>query len=137
MGRSTTRIQSLTQVSTLDDDDILPTGPSSGDVAKGITFGNFKGLIETSDEESTTEVTGDYTQLITDHNIIITGPATLTLIQVSTAIHPVKIKSKLGGGDVVVTPFSGDTVDATTTLTLSSGVGQTLVPITLDWEVMG
>jgi len=42
MSRSTTRIQKLTRVNTIDDDDIIPIGPSDGDRAKGITFENLR-----------------------------------------------------------------------------------------------
>jgi len=41
MTRSTTRIQKLTRVSTLGNDDVIPLGPSDGDRAKGITFANL------------------------------------------------------------------------------------------------
>lgn len=136
MARTNTRIQNLTLVSTLDDGDIIPTGPASGDVAKGIAFINLKTLLNAAGTESTVEVSGTYQQLIGDNNIVFTGPGTLLLIEASTALHGVNIKSKLGGGDVTVTPFTGDTVDAASTLVIEPGTGQNLAPITLDWEVM-
>lgn len=45
MGRDTTRIQNFTRVTTLDNNDVFVFGPASGDRAKGITFDNFKSLI--------------------------------------------------------------------------------------------
>lgn len=42
MARSNTRIKNLTRVETLNDSDVIPIGPSSGDRAKGITFENIK-----------------------------------------------------------------------------------------------
>ena len=42
MSRSTTRIQNLTLVTELADNDVLPIGPASGDRAKGITNENFQ-----------------------------------------------------------------------------------------------
>jgi len=137
MSRSVTRGSKFTKVSAIGDDDTILAWPSSGDIVKGITKTNLEAQFESSDSENTVEVSGTYQQLITDTNIIFTGPGTLNLIQASTAIHGVTIKSKLGGGDVTVTPFSGDTVNASLTLVLGSGVGQTIAPITLDWEVMG
>jgi len=137
MARDNTRIQNLTRVSALDDGDVIPTGPASGDVAKGITFFNLKSLLDVTGTENTVEVSGTYQQLISDNNIVFTGPGTLILIEASTALHGVSIKSKLGGGDVTITPFTGDTVDAASSLVIESGVAQTLAPITLDWEVMG
>jgi len=41
MSRSTTRIQNLTRISTLDDTDVIPIGPGSKNRAKGITFEDF------------------------------------------------------------------------------------------------
>lgn len=136
MARSNTRIQKLTRVSTLADGDTIPTGPASGDVAKGMTFLNLKTLLNAAGTESTVEVTGTYQQLISDNNIVFTGPGTLILIKASTALHGVSVKSKLGGGDVTVSPFTGDSVDAASTLVIEPGTGQNLAPITLDWEVM-
>ncbi len=82
-------------------------------------------------------ISGDYDQEIDDDTIVIPGPANVQLIQASTAIKEVKIKSKIGGGDVTLIPFLGDTVNAASTLVLGAGVGQTIAPITLDWEVLG
>lgn len=80
---------------------------------------------------------GDYDQQIVDDIIIITGAATVSLVQASTGIKQIAIKSKLPGGDVTITPFSGDTVNGTTTLVLSAGTSTVIAPITLDWEVVG
>jgi len=41
MTRSTTRIQNLTRISSLGNEDIIALGPKNGDRAKGITFGNL------------------------------------------------------------------------------------------------
>lgn len=41
MARSTTRIPNLTKVTTLQDNDVIPVGPSDGDRAKGITSSDY------------------------------------------------------------------------------------------------
>lgn len=45
MSRSTTRIQNLTRISSLNDNDVIPLGPSNRGRAKGITFRNFTNSI--------------------------------------------------------------------------------------------
>lgn len=92
--------------------------------------------IDAAVSSSITEVTGNYSQIATDDIIIITGPATLTLLQASATTKLLTIKSKKGGGDITVTPFSGDTIDVETTVTLSADAAMTIVPITLDWETL-
>jgi len=92
--------------------------------------------IDAAISSSVTQVTGNYAQIATDDIIVITGPATLTLLQASATTKQLTIKSKKGGGDVTVTPFTGDTVDAETTVVLSADSAMTIVPITLDWETL-
>ena len=46
MSRSNTRIQNLTRVTTLEALDIIPIGPASGDVAKGITKSDMEAQFE-------------------------------------------------------------------------------------------
>jgi len=92
-------------------------------------------LISPSGGQDIVEVSGNYSQEIDDDVIVITGPANLTLIQASTAVKSVSVKSKLGGGDVVLLPFAGDTVNATTSVTLTNGTANKFTPITLDWEI--
>lgn len=92
-------------------------------------------LVTPAGGQDIVEVTGNYTQEIDDDVIVITGPATLTLIQASTAVKSVLVKSKIGGGAVTVTPFAGDTVNATTSVSIAAGSSNILAPITADWEL--
>jgi len=82
-------------------------------------------------------LSGNYTQEIDDDIIIMTGPATLQLIKASTGIKLLRIKSKIGGGQITVTPFSGDTINTASTLVIENGVGQAIVPLSADWEIVG
>ena len=135
MARTNTRIQNLTKVTTLDDDDVLPTGPASGDVAKGITWLNLRSLIEVGDIETIIEISTSTTQLITHDYVSCTGPLTYTLISASTAVKGLTIKSELGGGDVTITPNGTETIEgATGDRVITAGTGITITPITGGWS---
>lgn len=82
-------------------------------------------------------LSGDYDQELDDDVVIITGASTLNLILASTAIKSLTIKSKLPGGDITITPFSGDTINGTTTLVIGAGSSTVIAPVTDDWEIIG
>lgn len=99
---------------------------------KGKAFGTFG-----SNRQNIIESSDNYSASPFDDVIIITGAATVFLAQSSTGIKSLTIKSKLPGGDVTINPFSGDTVNAASSLVLSAGTSTVIFPITLDWEIVG
>lgn len=127
MGRSTTRIQKLTRVTTLDDGDVFPTGPVSGDRAKGITFENLKATIELTDE-SIVEASTDYTLLGTEDTIELTGTGNLTMLDTSVAVRSVVVYAATG---TITLVLQGS--DTTNQATITVGNSARYTPFTGEW----
>ena len=91
MSRSNTRIQNLTRVTTLADLDIIPTGPASGDVAKGITFADFEALIEVDGAATVVQRFSDTGTINAATELAIsTGTHTLVMPDASNRILDIK-----------------------------------------------
>jgi len=123
MSRSTTRIQVLSLVDTLKDGDIIPTGPASGDVAKGITFLNLKNLIIPGNNIRT--VTANTTALLTDGMILVdatTGPITVSLPAASEAFEQEFTVKKIDAtlSSMILDPDGSETIDGNTTITTTT-----------------
>lgn len=137
MGRSTTRIQNLTKVTTLNTGDVFPTGPISGDRAKAISFANLLLEIDANLDTFTTvvEVAGDYVIQVIDDFIAATGPAIITLPPSADAKRAVTIKSVLGGGALTLTPVGVDTIDAAATQPIAINGSLTVFPVAAGWLI--
>jgi hypothetical protein len=127
MGRSTTRIQNLTKETTIADADVLPFGPSSGDVAKGITFQNLKSTIELTDE-SIVEATVPYTLLGTEDSLKLTGTGTLTMLPTADAHRSVVVHAH--DGVVTVVTVGTDTIENPV---IAAGSSARYTPFTGEW----
>ena len=90
MSRSNTRIQNLTKVTTLADNDVIPIGPASGDRAKGITKENLEKQFEGDGLASIiTETSISYTALITDDYVVgLVSGITLSFAGLADANKP-------------------------------------------------
>ena len=113
MSRSNTRIQNLTRVTTLEALDIIPIGPASGDVAKGITKSDMEAQFEGDGAATVVQrfsATG--TIIATTELAISTGTHTLIMPDASNRI--LDIKSVSG----TITLDSGsNTVENSSTIT--------------------
>lgn len=109
MSRNTTRIQNLTLVTTLADGDIIPTGPVSGDVAKGIKFSDLKTLVEASDPETIVFINSlPYTMTGLEDIVVFTvGPGNLNLISKDDAVKSVTFYAE--SGTITVLPAGSET----------------------------
>lgn len=83
MARSTTRIQKLTRVSTLNDEDVIALGPSDGDRAKGITFVN---LVDSIPDNMTT-VQGNS---LVDHESLVCSNPTASTVDIDASAVSVR-----------------------------------------------
>lgn len=132
MARDTVRIQLLTRVPTLADGDVLPTGPESGDVAKGITFLNLKNQIESSDSEKIVPIAGTYTLLADDNHLFATADTTVTMIDASLFTHSLTIRADSG----VTVTLIGATFGASVT-PITSNQSITIIPVLGSYEYTG
>ena len=127
MGRNTTRIQNLTRVTTLDDGDVIPTGPVSGDAAKGITFENLKETIELTDE-SIVESSAPYTLLGTEDTLELSGTGTLTMLATADAVRSVVVYASTG---TITLGLQGS--DTTNQASITIGNSARYTPFTGEW----
>lgn len=131
MGRSTTRIQNLTKVTSVADDDVIPIGPASGDRAKGVVFSTF--LTQLGGSTNIVEVTGNYAVTVTDDYVAVTGdPTSLTTLPL-LADKAVTIKAIFG--TITVSPSAG-TIDGQTTIVLTIDQSLTVFPILAGWAII-
>lgn len=136
MGRSTTRIQNLTKVTTLNTGDVFPLGPNSGDRAKGITFKDLLAIITGAFIDPViVENSGDYIVTINDDLVANTGPSIITVPLSSTAFKPVRLKSVLGGGVLTVNPLGTDTIDGLSSKLITPNASLTLWPVVAGWLI--
>lgn len=137
MGRSTTRIQNLTKVTTLEDNDVFPIGPTSGDRAKGITFSDLDGIITSGFVNPViVEVSGDYTITTDDDFVSVVGPAAVTLPLAAVAFKAVSIKSRFGGGTLTLTATGTDTIDGAGTQPIVINAALTIFPVSAGWVII-
>ncbi len=131
MARDTTRIQNLTRVSALADGDVIPMGPASGDVAKGITFSNLQDQIETNDKDTIVETGVTYSTTVADDVVIGTGVITFNLHALSTAIKRITLTSLTA--TITIDPNGSELINGTSTELLNSGQSITIAPTLAGW----
>lgn len=82
---------------------------------------------------------GDYTQEEEDDVIIINGPGTIQLLELSKTFKQVKVRSNVqAAGQVKIQPFAGESVNNKASVNMRSGSSNAFVPqITLlDWAIV-
>jgi len=131
MPRSTTRIQNLTLVTTLADGDVIPTGPASGDRAKGITFANLQSQIEVQDSEELVEITADTTLTDTVTNVV--GFANAAVVLPDNPGKALRLRSLNG----VTLTFTASVAIGSGITPLTSNQGIIIVKTSQGWEYIG
>jgi len=126
MSRSVTRIQNFTRVTELAADDVLVVGPASGDRAKGITKENLEKQFEGDGANQViTEVSANYTALITDDWVVVFGGTEFELPDFSSASKQIGFVNA-SGSDV-------DINNAPNTTVLSNTQSREFLPTTSGW----
>lgn len=82
---------------------------------------------------------GNYTQEEDDDVIIVNGPGTIQLLELSKTFKQVKVRSNVqAAGQVKIQPFAGESVNNKASVNMRSGSSNAFVPqITLlDWAIV-
>lgn len=82
---------------------------------------------------------GDYTQEEDDDVIIINGPGTIQLLELSKTFKQIKVRSNVqAAGQVKIQPFAGESVNNKASVNMRAGSSNAFVPqITLlDWAIV-
>ncbi len=129
MARDTSRIQNLTRAKTLNDSDVLPFGPGSGDRAKGIAWSDIKNILEIADLETIVEVAGNYQVLVADDFVVGTGLITITFPLLADSIKSFVVKNN--GVSNITLNGGGESIEGG--LTVTPGQARRFIPVIAGW----